>query len=235
MDAPIQNRSDVRPCAVDGCDQDTRNGSSGYCGKHYARWRKHGSVHFTKLVRHRDVLCSVDNCASVVSSSGLCMKHYQDARFERLGECVVDGCDRLAWRISSGMCSMHHRRSQLGRPLEQPKRGSTNVYVTNADGYVIVYGPRARAAGYPNGVRMHRLVWEEHAGKKLLPEETVHHKNLIRDDNRIENLELWPSNHGKGARADDLIDYIGEHHLVALLERFEPQVLEWLASKQVAA
>ncbi len=87
-------------------------------------------------------------------------------------------------------------RSNPHKGEKLPNRSGSNHWNwkggrhTRTQGYVLVYSPNHPNRNARNQVLEHRLVMEKHLGRYLEPYEVVHHKQGIRDDNRIEELEL---------------------------------------------
>jgi hypothetical protein len=82
-------------------------------------------------------------------------------------------------------------------------RGREKKVKIDRHGYVYTY-PEGCTRKDQRQIYEHRLVMEKIIGRSLTKNETVHHKNGIRHDNRPENLELWSTRHGKGQRTSDL-------------------------------
>ena len=67
----------------------------------------------------------------------------------------------------------------------------TEKKVLDEKGYVLVLCPDHPHKKHRNYVYEHRLVMEKHLGRFLQTDEVVHHINGNKQDNRIENLQLF--------------------------------------------
>lgn len=65
--------------------------------------------------------------------------------------------------------------------------------ITKDHGYALIRKPRHPAARKNGYILQSRFIMEKILERKLLPNEVVHHKNGITDDNRSENLQLFNS------------------------------------------
>lgn len=113
-----------------------------------------------------------------------------------------------------------------GRKESNSKRSGANSPVWKGGRYLDDGGYiRIRKYGYAGQtksgyIREHIYIMEQHLGRQLYKGETVHHKNGIKIDNRLENLELWANNHSNGQRVEDQIEWA-----IQVLQMYAPEKL----------
>lgn len=124
-------------------------------------------------------------------------------REKRAGRvCSESGCER--GHYAQGLCNPHYQQRADGRALAPPRLvapdGETRVY---GQGYV----SEKRGGRW---IYQHKLRMQDHLGRLLSSDESVHHKNGDKTDNRMENLELWASSHPAGQRVSDKVAFARE-------------------------
>lgn len=161
--------------------------------------------------------CLEPGCDRPLKARHLCNTHYAAQRRRGLfgaAECSEEGC--RGFSHTKGLCNKHYLLLRAREKGVETRPASNPAYYTTSKGY------RARkvSLGSRNKVRYeweHRNVMAEYIGRELLPDEEVHHINGVRDDNRIENLELWSTKQPKGQRVEDKLDWAYE-----MIRRYAP-------------
>lgn len=125
-----------------------------------------------------------------------------DKSFEQKRANNTEYCSGSCKRLAAG-------RRNKGLPI------NGRLKHVKGSGYITANGYKMLSKKHPNSSKRgqileHILVMSEFLGRPLNEKETVHHKNGIRDDNRIENLELWSHSHPFGQRVEDKIKWCKE-------------------------
>ena len=119
-------------------------------------------------------------------------------------QCKAEGCITTSktTKINNGYCNLHYQRIKRNKSitLTRRERGTGSI---DDNGYVVI---QINGKTY----KEHRLIIEQHIGRKLLPTENIHHLNGNRSDNRIENLEIWNISQPPGQRIEDKIKWAKE-------------------------
>ena len=158
------------------------------------------------------------------------IKKYGTSRpphFNRICQC----CGDIFYKIkTSKFCSkvcvtkMHNQKTfiqyridnniDLSIPKKNKKPNGTGH--KEPHGYIYITKMRHPNSQKKGRIYEHTYVMSNYLGRPLKKGESVHHKNGIRDDNRIENLELWSTAQPAGQRVEDKIKWCRE-----FLEEYE--------------
>lgn len=196
------------------CLMDKKNFSKGLCEQCYARNRYREKVGIPLDIPSRQ--------NPVFLELGLCENCKKEKRIKKNELCrpcynrTEEGHQEylIRKRISARKSTRRKSGIDENAPLKYRSRGEGTI--CKKSGYHIL---GIFKDGKSKGIGVHRIEMEKKLGRSLKSYETVHHKNGIKHDNRIENLELWHKKHPPGRRVDDQIKWC-----IEFLEEYEYKI-----------
>lgn len=187
-------------------------------------------------------ICNMPNTSSYKSLCGNC--YTKEKRYAPVIAPPCERCGRARlkkWDCRGKLCntcyvkdykeknpSYSEKHKKLCRDYQRKLRGiDTNLpllvapagsgSIKKGQGYRVICKKEFR--GMPHAdkkgrIAEHTYVMMQKLCRPLRKGETVHHINGIKDDNRLENLELWSSSHPSGQRVEDKIKWCKEFLLL---------------------
>jgi len=194
-------------CSFEGCFDYAS--IKGKCAYHYHQQIKN----LVPRLKGQGNVCIFSDCENITDhpKANKCADHKT--------RCAVEDCTRECTH-DPRFCPKHENRHRKNIPLDAPERARSERKI-DTYGYVMV---RENSGRFKSGWQLeHRQIMETRLGRFLELDENVHHINGVRDDNRIENLELWSTMQPKGQRVQDKVSWAKK-----ILERYSGEDWEEL-------
>lgn len=134
-------------------------------------------------------------------------KHHSEETKKIIGEkSSVKNKGRIPWNKGIPLDSEETRKK-----MSDAHTGKNNINwkggILKRDGRVFIWKPEHPYANKQGYILRYRLIMEEVLERYLKPNEVIHHKNKITNDDRLENLQLFESS-GKHSSFHEMLKKI---------------------------